>query len=181
MTEARIITFNGHSRTIAEWAAHLGIKTSTLRNRLRSGWTIEDALTGRRRDRSTETDREPEPIDKDGDGAEERALWLAVIKQAITDATANTFPGVAAGTVKAATIPQEARDWLLGDSEDLHAVCGFAGVSTRDVRQAALLAIAGDATSDAGPGVGQDLPDVPGTGGGRFARHAAQTEFPAFE
>lgn len=41
----RRIEFNGASRTIAQWADHLGINYRTLNNRINRGWPIERALT----------------------------------------------------------------------------------------------------------------------------------------
>lgn len=41
----RIITFNGETKTIAEWGEVTGIKPITIHFRLKSGWTLEDALT----------------------------------------------------------------------------------------------------------------------------------------
>lgn len=44
-SNTHVIAFRGETRTRAEWARHLGIPYFTLRNRLDSGWSIEDALT----------------------------------------------------------------------------------------------------------------------------------------
>lgn len=41
----RIITYSGISRTLAQWAEHLGVGPSTIGQRLRSGWSVEKALT----------------------------------------------------------------------------------------------------------------------------------------
>lgn len=41
----RVITHNGESHTIAEWAELVGIKYDTLRRRLNKGWSVERALT----------------------------------------------------------------------------------------------------------------------------------------
>lgn len=41
----RIITFNGESKCLTEWAEQIGIHTTTLHLRLKHGWTIERALT----------------------------------------------------------------------------------------------------------------------------------------
>jgi hypothetical protein len=40
-----LITFNGTTRTISEWADHIGINYSTLFYRFKNGWSIEKALT----------------------------------------------------------------------------------------------------------------------------------------
>lgn len=39
------ITYNGETHTLTEWAIKTGINQRTLENRIRSGWTIEKALT----------------------------------------------------------------------------------------------------------------------------------------
>lgn len=41
----RVVEFNGESKTIAQWARHVGIGYSTLNNRIRVGWTVEEALS----------------------------------------------------------------------------------------------------------------------------------------
>lgn len=44
-----LLTFNGKTQCMADWADELGIKQSTLRQRLVAyGWTVEEALTGKR-------------------------------------------------------------------------------------------------------------------------------------
>lgn len=40
-----IIAFNGETRTVTEWAEITNIKSTTIYNRLKRGWTIEKALT----------------------------------------------------------------------------------------------------------------------------------------
>lgn len=40
----RLITHNGETMTIAQWADRTGLKVSTIKNRLRKGWTIAQAL-----------------------------------------------------------------------------------------------------------------------------------------
>lgn len=40
-----LLTHNGHTATIAEWASLTGIGQCTLRVRLINGWSVEDALT----------------------------------------------------------------------------------------------------------------------------------------
>ena len=39
------ITYNGETLTISQWARKIGLKPSTLNVRIRSGWSIEKALT----------------------------------------------------------------------------------------------------------------------------------------
>lgn len=39
------VTFDGREMTMAEWASAQGINRGTLRDRLRDGWSVEDALT----------------------------------------------------------------------------------------------------------------------------------------
>lgn len=41
----RYITYNGETKTMAQWAEKFGIKPLTLRYRLTNGWPIERALT----------------------------------------------------------------------------------------------------------------------------------------
>lgn len=41
----RLITFEGETRCLSEWAELVGIKASTLRERLRRGWSPERTLT----------------------------------------------------------------------------------------------------------------------------------------
>lgn len=43
-SNSRVITYKGKSLCIAEWARELGIKDSTLRERLRHGWDIKKAF-----------------------------------------------------------------------------------------------------------------------------------------
>lgn len=40
-----ILTFNGKSRTIAQWADEVGINARAIFKRLKRGWSVEDALT----------------------------------------------------------------------------------------------------------------------------------------
>ena len=42
-----LITYNGKTQTIAQWAEELNIKQNTLLYRIRRGWSIEKALTKR--------------------------------------------------------------------------------------------------------------------------------------
>ncbi|MGV9278035.1 hypothetical protein [Streptomyces griseosporeus] len=41
------LTYQGRTLVLAQWAAKLGINDNTLRNRIRSGWSVEQALTHR--------------------------------------------------------------------------------------------------------------------------------------
>ncbi len=43
--EPIIVEFNGQSRPLSHWAAIAGLKADTIHHRLRSGWSIADALT----------------------------------------------------------------------------------------------------------------------------------------
>lgn len=40
-----LITYNGVTQTVTEWARHLGVPHATLSNRIKHGWTVEDAMT----------------------------------------------------------------------------------------------------------------------------------------
>ena len=42
----RMITFGGQTRCLTEWAENIGIDPHTLRDRLRHGWPIAEALSG---------------------------------------------------------------------------------------------------------------------------------------
>lgn len=39
------LTFNGETKTLSQWSRDLSINRGTLRDRLKNGWTVEDALT----------------------------------------------------------------------------------------------------------------------------------------
>lgn len=39
-----LITYNGRTMTLSQWAEELGMNPATLRNRIVSGWSIEKAL-----------------------------------------------------------------------------------------------------------------------------------------
>lgn len=41
----RLITFNGQTKCLEEWASIIGVNSTAISNRLRRGWSIEDALT----------------------------------------------------------------------------------------------------------------------------------------
>ena len=43
-TKKTVLTFNGKSQTLEQWASELGLDTTTLWSRLHSGWPIEKAL-----------------------------------------------------------------------------------------------------------------------------------------
>ena len=40
-----LITFNGKTQNVTQWATELGFTKSTLFNRIRKGWSIEEMLT----------------------------------------------------------------------------------------------------------------------------------------
>jgi hypothetical protein len=44
-TPYNLVTYNGESKTIPEWAALAGLKYETLYYRLKHGWSIEDAIS----------------------------------------------------------------------------------------------------------------------------------------
>lgn len=41
----KIITFNGQTKTLHEWAASINISDQSLAKRIKKGWSLEDALT----------------------------------------------------------------------------------------------------------------------------------------
>lgn len=43
--DPRVITYNGVTKTLCEWARFKGINQSTLRSRLNAGWSVERALS----------------------------------------------------------------------------------------------------------------------------------------
>jgi len=45
------LTHNGTTRCVSEWARQIGVSVQTLHSRLRSGWTVEEALTRPKRGR----------------------------------------------------------------------------------------------------------------------------------
>lgn len=40
-----LLTYNGKTQTMAQWARETGLKRETIKDRLKSGWSVEDALT----------------------------------------------------------------------------------------------------------------------------------------
>ena len=44
-SDTRILTLNGESRSATEWAEITGISRTAIKNRLKRGWSVEDALT----------------------------------------------------------------------------------------------------------------------------------------
>ena len=42
---ARLITFNGETMRVVEWAERLGLNEYIIRSRLKYGWSVERALT----------------------------------------------------------------------------------------------------------------------------------------
>ena len=43
-TKKTVLTFNGKSQTLEQWACELGLDTTTLWSRLSNGWPLEKAL-----------------------------------------------------------------------------------------------------------------------------------------
>lgn len=41
----RMLTFNGRTMSMADWARELGIGRATLKMRLKSGWSVEETLS----------------------------------------------------------------------------------------------------------------------------------------
>jgi hypothetical protein len=44
----KMLTYNGQTKPMSEWAEALGINPHTLKTRIRKGWSVEEAVTGRR-------------------------------------------------------------------------------------------------------------------------------------
>lgn len=44
-TNNRYITYNGETKTMAEWSEIIGVKAGTIWSRLNKGWSIDEALT----------------------------------------------------------------------------------------------------------------------------------------
>ena len=44
-TSNRVITYNGQTKTLQEWAEITGINYNTLSNRFKAGWSADEALT----------------------------------------------------------------------------------------------------------------------------------------
>ncbi len=43
--DKRLLTLNGETRSVTEWAEKLGVERDNLWSRLHIGWTVEEALT----------------------------------------------------------------------------------------------------------------------------------------
>lgn len=48
-TSNHILTLNGVSHTLTEWSVLTGIPRTTITNRIKLGWTVEETLTPKRR------------------------------------------------------------------------------------------------------------------------------------
>jgi hypothetical protein len=48
----RLLTYNGQTKTVAEWAATNSITPSAIYERLKNGWTVEEVCANTRVDRS---------------------------------------------------------------------------------------------------------------------------------
>lgn len=49
----RLITYNGLRMTMAQWERHLNLNKGIIRNRLRRGWTDEEAIEGKRKPKNS--------------------------------------------------------------------------------------------------------------------------------
>ena len=47
------LEWNGTIQTLAEWARQLNLAESTLRSRLRLGWSVDETLSGKRNEQTT--------------------------------------------------------------------------------------------------------------------------------
>lgn len=43
-----LITYNGKSQNMTQWAREIGVRRELIKDRLKSGWSVEDALTKRK-------------------------------------------------------------------------------------------------------------------------------------
>ena len=43
----RVITYDGRTQILAQWARELGIHHATIRNRLLKGWSVKEAFYGK--------------------------------------------------------------------------------------------------------------------------------------
>lgn len=43
--KTRLVTYNGKTQSVAQWARETGLKVNTLYGRLKNGWSVEKALT----------------------------------------------------------------------------------------------------------------------------------------
>lgn len=44
----RLFTHNGETKTLSQWARHIGVNVTTLKQRITYGWTFEEAIQGHR-------------------------------------------------------------------------------------------------------------------------------------
>ena len=47
-SQNKLIEYNGKTQSVTEWAEELGMKRHLIFNRIKNGWSIEEALTGNR-------------------------------------------------------------------------------------------------------------------------------------
>lgn len=50
-----VLTYEGETKILRDWARETGIKSSTLAKRIRDGWTVDKALTAKVRKCNTQT------------------------------------------------------------------------------------------------------------------------------
>lgn len=99
----------------------------------------------------------------------EQQLWAAVLQNAIDDAR-GTVTGEGSRRASACETSR-AREWLTKPNRDFNTVCYLAGLDPEAVRERVIARFAQR------PGVGSDLGEVLGTGGGSTAQHISQMEF----
>ena len=170
---AKTLTHAGETLTRREWAKRTGIPLGTITTRLRRGWPVEKCLTpGPAASAAAPSAADDLPdleyTDEIASPEDMRALWTAVIKQAIGDAQGNNLSNLTPAT-RRRTIA-EARDWLTVPNRDFDEVCHLAGLDPDAVRERARLALKGTGGS-------KELSPVSGTGGGRHAQDISELEF----
>lgn len=47
-SDNHLITYNGKTQNMTQWAREIGVRRELIKDRLKSGWSVEDALTKRK-------------------------------------------------------------------------------------------------------------------------------------